>query len=48
MTLPVVPVHDPVAHPVTGSDLSPSQVAELEAEIESYMATHDGHAPKLA
>jgi quinolinate synthase len=41
MTLPVVPVHDPVAHPVTGSDLSPAQVADLEAEIRELKREKD-------
>jgi quinolinate synthase len=33
MTLPVVPIHDPVAHPEAGSDLPPAEVAALEREI---------------
>jgi quinolinate synthase len=33
MSLPVVPIHDPVASPSAGSDLSPAAVAEIEAEI---------------
>ena len=34
-SLPVVPVHDPVAHPVTGSELSPAETQALEAEIRA-------------
>ena len=33
MTLPVVHIHDPVANPAAGSDLSPAEVADLVAEI---------------
>ena len=35
MSLPLVPIHDPVANPVAGSDLAPSDVAELEQEIRA-------------
>ena len=41
MTLPVVPMHDPVAHPAAGSDLTPAQVAELEAEIRALAREQD-------
>jgi quinolinate synthase len=33
MSLPVLPMHDPVASPAAGSDLSPSDLRELEEEI---------------
>ncbi len=35
MSLPVVPIHDPVANPVLGSDLAPGEVRELEEEIRA-------------
>jgi quinolinate synthase len=35
MSLPTVPVHDPVAHPECGADLSPEAVRDLEAEIRA-------------
>ncbi len=41
MTLPVVPIHDPVASPLAGSDLAPAQVADLEAEIRDLKRHHD-------
>lgn len=41
MSLPVVPMHDPVAHPAAGSDLSPAQVDELEAEIRALAREQD-------
>src|SRR5512136_3318002 len=41
MSLPVLPVHDPVANPVTGSDLTPEQVRELEAEIRELKREKD-------
>ena len=33
MSLPVLPMHDPVASPAAGSDLSPGELRELEEEI---------------
>ncbi len=41
MSLPVVPIHDPVANPAAGSDLSPAQVADLEQEIRALAREHD-------
>ena len=41
MTLPVVPIHDPVAHPQCGSDLPPSELGALEAEIRSLAKEKD-------
>jgi quinolinate synthase len=41
MSLPVVPVHDPVANPQSGSDLTPAQVRELEAEIRTLKRERD-------
>ena len=41
MSLPVVPIHDPVANPNAGSDLSPAAVAELEAEIRDLAREQD-------
>jgi quinolinate synthase len=41
MSLPVVPVHDPVAHPQAGSDLAPAAVAELEEEIRALAREQD-------
>jgi quinolinate synthase len=41
MSLPVVHVHDPVANPAAGSDLSPAEVAELEAEIRALAQEQD-------
>jgi quinolinate synthase len=41
MTLPVVPIHDPVANPVTGSDLPAAEVAGLEAEIRALAKEKD-------
>jgi quinolinate synthase len=33
MSLPVMPIHDPVASPAAGSDLTPVELRELEEEI---------------
>ena len=41
MTHPAVPVHDPVANPMAGSDLSPDAVRELEAEIRALAKEKD-------
>ena len=41
MSLPVAPVHDPVANPITGTDLSPEQVREVEAEIRELKREKD-------
>ncbi len=41
MTLPIVPVHDPVATPESGSDLTPAQVRELEDEIRALRREKD-------
>ncbi|HZZ85070.1 MAG TPA: quinolinate synthase NadA [Anaeromyxobacteraceae bacterium] len=41
MTLPAFPIHDPVASPVAGSDLSADQIGELEAEIRSLAREQD-------
>ncbi len=41
MSLPVVPIHDPVAHPDAGADLSAAEVAELEAEIRELARERD-------
>ena len=41
MTLPLVSVHDPVASPQAGSDLSPADVAELEREIRALAKEKD-------
>ena len=41
MSLPVVPMHDPVASPAAGSDLTPEQVADLEAEIRELARAQD-------
>jgi quinolinate synthase len=41
MSLPAVPVHDPVAHPQAGSDLTPAQVRELEVEIRALKRERD-------
>ncbi len=41
MSLPVVSVHDPIAHPVTGTDLSAEQVRDLEAEIRELKREKD-------
>ena len=41
MTMPVVPIHDPVASPQTGSDLRSDQVADLEREIRALAKEQD-------
>src|SRR5512135_3456192 len=41
MSLPIVPVHDPVAHPVTGADLTETQIRELEEEIRDLKRSAD-------
>ncbi len=41
MTLPVVPIHDPVAHPESGSDLPAADVADLEQEIRALAKEKD-------
>jgi len=41
MSLPVVPIHDPVAHPDAGSDLAPAEVRALEQEIRALAREKD-------
>jgi quinolinate synthase len=41
MSLPVVPIHDPVANPAAGNDLSAAALAELEAEIRELARRQD-------
>jgi len=41
MTLPIVPMHDPVASPEAGSDLSPAAVRDLEEEIRALRKEKD-------
>jgi quinolinate synthase len=41
MSLPVVPIHDPVANPSAGSDLSPTELADLEADIRRLAREQD-------
>jgi quinolinate synthase len=41
MTLPVFPMHDPVANPQAGSDLPPGDVAALEEEIRALARQKD-------
>ena len=41
MNLPVVPIHDPVANPDSGSDLTPAAVATLEREIRALAKEKD-------
>jgi quinolinate synthase len=41
MTLPVFPIHDPVASPEAGSDLAPADVADLEEEIRALAKQED-------
>jgi quinolinate synthase len=41
MSLPVGPIHDPVASPQAGSDLRPEEVAELEREIRALAKERD-------
>ena len=41
MTLPVVPIHDPVANPEAGSDLPAAAVAALEEEIRALAREKD-------
>jgi len=41
MSLPVFSIHDPVAHPASGSDLSPQAVTELVAEIRALAREQD-------
>jgi quinolinate synthase len=35
MTIPAIPIHDPVANPNLGSNLAPAEVRELEAEVRA-------------
>jgi quinolinate synthase len=39
--LPESPIHDPVASPEAGSDLTPAQLANLRAEIRNLQKQHD-------
>ena len=41
MTLPILPLHDPVASPETGSDLSAEQTRDLEQEIRELAKEKD-------
>ena len=41
MTLPVAPIHDPIASPEAGADLSPAAVRELEEEIRALRKEKD-------
>jgi quinolinate synthase len=41
MSLPVIPVHDPVANPDCGSNLSAAEQASLEAEIRELARAQD-------
>ncbi len=41
MSLPASPIHDPVASPLAGSDLSPGQISDLEAEIRALAREQD-------
>jgi quinolinate synthase len=41
MTLPVLPMHDPVASPLAGSDLSPNLAHELHDEIRALARSRD-------
>jgi quinolinate synthase len=41
MTLPVVPIHDPVANPSAGSDLPDAEVIALEEEIRALAKERD-------
>jgi quinolinate synthase len=41
MTLPVAPMHDPVASPLAGSDLPPGELRALEEEIRALARERD-------
>jgi quinolinate synthase len=41
MSLPAIPIHDPVAHPTCGSDLPAAEVAALEEEIRALAREKD-------
>jgi quinolinate synthase len=41
MTLPLVPIHDPVANPESGSDLLATEVAAIEEEIRALAKAED-------
>jgi quinolinate synthase len=41
MSLPLAPIHDPVANPQSGSDLGPADVAALEQEIRALAKEKD-------
>ena len=41
MTLPLVPMHDPVASPDAGSDLPPGDVRDVEEEIRALAKEKD-------
>src|SRR5512136_2412338 len=54
MSLPVVHVHDPVANPFTGTDLTADEVREVEAEIrelkrekDAIILAHNYQLPEL-
>ena len=41
MSFPIAPIHDPVAHPAAGSDLSADEVTALEEEIRALARERD-------
>jgi quinolinate synthase len=41
MSLPIAPIHDPVACPTAGSDLTPAEVREVEDEIAALAKEKD-------
>ncbi len=41
MTVPVFPIHDPIANPLAGSDLPPGELAALEEEIRALAKEKD-------
>ena len=54
MSLPVVPMHDPVAWPLAGSDLAPGEVRALEEEIaglkhrqDAVVLAHNYQVPEI-
>ncbi len=54
MNLPVHPIHDPVATPLAGADLAPSEIRELEEEIallkrreDAVILAHNYQVPEV-